>query len=75
MLNRIHTDVAEILRLERLISAAQTEDEVNDLNAERRSLRGRSVIATLAYSFLDIHRRHPLLFPIIIASFALKVFW
>lgn len=75
MLSRIRAEMAELLRLERMLSAARTQDEVDDLESERRVLRERSFTATLAYSLLDIHLRHPLLFVIIAASLALKVFW
>jgi hypothetical protein len=65
-------DIQDIFRLEASIADALHEDELQDLLVEKKHLRTRSVLASLIYSVIDIHRSYPLLLPIAAASLALK---
>lgn len=65
----------DMISLQARLMDASTPDEVEDLLVEKIKLRKESVIASLVYSVIDIQTRYPLLLPLLVFSFTLKIFF
>lgn len=64
-----------MISLQARLMDASTTDEVEDLLVEKLKLRKESVVASLVYSVIDIQTRYPLLLPLLVFSFTLKIFF